>query len=256
MEPRVSVILLAAGYGTRLYPLTKARPKALLPLGEGVVLDVIFQALAEVPGLSQTVLVTNHRFAPHFEKWRRGRAYRCDLVDDGTSSPETRLGAIRDLLLGWQRLPSTDDVVVLGTDNLFTDSLGKMVRVAQTKRPAATIAVHDVESADEARRFGVVQMDGEGRVRRYLEKPAHPPCLTVGLCLYYFPAPCRTNVRAYLEQGGGGDAPGHLLEWLSAREPVYAVMTDGVWFDIGSQDAYHRAARHWSTGIKKGVIYA
>ncbi len=254
MEPRVSAVLLAAGYGTRLYPLTKARPKALLPLGQEVVLDVIFQALAEVPRLSQTVLVTNHRFAPHFEQWRRRRADRCDLVDDGTSSPETRLGAIQDLLLGWERIPSTEDVVVVGTDNLFTGSLGKLVRAAQAKRPSVTIAVHEVDNIQEARRFGVVQMDGEGRVIRCLEKPARPPCLTVGLCLYYFPPPCRAQLQTYLAEGGRGDAPGHFIEWLASREPVYAITIDGTWFDIGSQDVYDHAVRYWKEN--KGAIHA
>ncbi|MBI4353748.1 MAG: nucleotidyltransferase family protein [Candidatus Omnitrophica bacterium] len=254
MEPRVSAILLAAGYGTRLYPLTRTRPKALLPMGREVVLDVIFRALAEVPRLSQTVLVTNHRFAPDFQHWGRKRPYRFELVDDGTSTPETRLGAIRDVLVGWQRLPETDDVLVVGTDNLFTGSLEPMVRFAWTKSPSATVAVARVSQAKEASRFGVIEMEVDGRVIRCLEKPAHPPCLTVGLCLYYFPSSCRTRMEAYVAQSGSGDAPGYFIEWLAAREAVYATVMEGMWCDIGSQDAYDQAVRDWKEN--KGAVHA
>jgi len=248
----VSAILLAAGYGTRLYPLTKDCPKALLPLGQGVVLDAVVDAVETVPGVSRIVLVTNHRFVGQFQAWQAKRGKAIDLVDDGTSTPETRLGAIRDLLLGAARVGRTDDLLVLGTDNLFTWSLADFAAFARTKRPATTIALRQVASIEEARRYGVVQVDPKGRVIRCTEKPAHPTSLTVASCVYYFPPAIRGALEAFVQYKGKVDAPGYFLEWVVGQEPVYGMMTTGAWFDIGSPESYQDVVKRWS-GLASSV---
>lgn len=245
MSRSVSAVLLAAGYGTRLYPLTRDCPKALLPLGEAVLLDPVIENLLAVPGVTKAVLVTNHRFAGQFRHWAAQHRRPLEILDDGTATPQTRLGAVRDLLLALERLPSDEDVVVLGTDNLFTWSLAEFVKFATAKRPAAVIAVRPAASTEEATRCGVVESAGDGRVTRFVEKPAVPPSMTVVLCVYYFPAPLRNRIRQFIQEGGNGDAPGYLIEWLVGREPVYGFMTGGEWFDIGTQDTYQRAVRRW-----------
>lgn len=246
METPLSVILLAAGYGTRLYPLTKDRPKALLPLGRETILDTIIRAVEAVPHVSRTVLVTNHPFAAHFRRWRTRRSSAVDILDDRTETPATRLGAMRDVLLAWEQAAPSDDVLVVGTDNLLTASLAEIVRVAQLKRPAATVAVREAATLRDARQFGVAECDAEGRILRWQEKPSRPSCRTIGLCLYYFPRPLRNQIHTYLAHGGSGDAPGQFVEWLVPRHPVYTIMTEGLWFDIGSQAAYHQARKEWT----------
>ncbi|MBI3088389.1 MAG: nucleotidyltransferase family protein [Candidatus Omnitrophica bacterium] len=251
MSDALSAVLLAAGYGTRLYPLTKDRPKALLPLGDTVLLDPVMDALRAVPGLASMVLVSNHRFAEGFRQWRAQRGLALEVVDDGTDAPETRLGAIRDLLLGLARVPASHDALVLGTDNLFTWSLAEFVRVARTKRPAATVTLRQSPSRDEARRCAVVDVEPDGRVRRYVEKPAEPFSSIVGLCVYYLPSSVRRRVQEFLDQGGQGDAPGYFIEWLVSREPVYGFLTAGEWFDVGTQASYQAAVQRWP-GAERG----
>lgn len=241
-----SVVLLAAGYGTRLYPLTKHRPKALLPLGTGVMLDAIMQAVASIPEVGPIALVSNHQFFPQFQAWQQAQSSRLELIDDGTTSPEARLGAIRDLDLALEKIASSDDVVVLGTDNLFRWSLADFVAFAKTKRPASSVAIREVSSLEEARRYGVVELDAQARVVRCLEKPAQPPSRTVALCVYYFPGTIRDRIRAFMAGGGNVDAPGFFLEWLVRQDQVYGFVTKGEWFDIGSQEAYQQALARWA----------
>ena len=259
----LNAVLLAAGYGTRLYPLTRDCPKALLPLGEAVLLDPMMDNLLAVPGLAKTVLVTNHRFAEGFRQWAAQRRRTLEIIDNGTATPQTRLGAVRDLLLALARVPSDEDVVVLGTDNLFTWSLAEFVEFAMAKRPAAVIALRPAASAEEATRCGVAELAADpstraggpslgmsprglhGRVIRFVEKPAVPPSMTVVLCVYYFPAPLRNRIRQFIQEGGNGDAPGYLIEWLVSREPVHGFMTGGAWFDIGTLETYQLAVQRW-----------
>ncbi len=246
--PTVSVVLLAAGYGTRLYPLTKERSKALLPLGDGVVLDPILETVAGVPRLSKIILVTNHRFAAQFRDWRPRRPIAFDVLDDGTSTPETRLGAIRDLALAMERIPAGEDVVVLGTDNLFSWPLAAFAEFAASKRPASTIAVGEVESWEVARQSGVVELAPDGRVLRLVEKSPQPPSRIIAFCVYYFPTSMRPRIGQFIAGGGNPDAPGYLIEWLVRQDAVYAYLTRGDWFDIGSQEAYQHAQVRWTGG--------
>jgi glucose-1-phosphate thymidylyltransferase len=247
----INVILLAAGYGTRLYPLTKDCPKALLPLGTRVVLDVIVDALTGVPGVRRLALVTNHRFMKQLQAWQSRASIPLGLIDDGTLTPETRLGAIRDLRLGLDWVGLDRDVLVLGTDNLFTWSLADFAAFAHTKRPASTVALRQVRSAEEARRCAVVEVDAEALLVHCVEKPDPerlPPrsSFWVALCVYYFPAPCLGRVDEFLRSGGSVDAPGYFIEWLVEHDRVYGFVTQGTWLDIGSQTAYRQAVQRWA----------
>ncbi len=243
----VSVVLLAAGYGTRLYPLTKNRSKALLPLvGEKVILDAIVDQVKAVPGLSKVTLVTNHVFADHFREWQRRAGVPIDIIDDGTSTPETRLGAIRDLLLCVERLKPPTDVLVLGTDNLFTWSLADFVQSAQAKRPASTMAVREVPTIQEAKKLGIVELGPDQRIVRFVEKPAEPPSRLAALCIYYFPRTMHQRFREFLDGGGNPDAPGFFMEWLVRNDRLFGYVADGEWLDIGSQETYQEAIDRWS----------
>lgn len=239
----ITAVLLAAGYATRLYPLTKDKPKALLPLGDGVILDDI---LAQLPGeVTKTVLVTNRRFVDQFRAWQAGRGALLTILDDGTETAETRLGAIRDLELARTRGGVEGDMVVIGTDNLFTWPLSRFIDQARRHAPAASVALWDAPSVQAATQFGVVQRDPSSRIVAFVEKSPAPPSREVALCVYYFPAPMHHLIQRFLETGENADAPGHFIKWLAAQQPVYGVMMDGAWYDIGSLEVYRKIRSEW-----------
>ena len=265
----VSVILLAAGYGTRLWPLTKDRPKALLPLrypppdrgaGRGargpVILDEIVGALHALPGVRRRLLVTNHRFAAQFRAWRKARGAPIRIVDDRTTTPEDKRGAIWDLRLAARAVPAQDDLLVVGTDNLFRWSLARFVKQAQAHRPAPSLALWKAPSLDDAGRFGVVQRDRSGHIRRFAEKTIPAISRDVAVCVYYLPAAARPRLGEFLRAGGPSDAPGYFFQWL-VREgcPVYGVMMPGAWYDIGTPRAYAAILARWRrAGRRSGIV--
>jgi len=242
---KITAILLAAGYATRLYPLTKHRSKALLPLGDGVILDQIVQALREVPNLRKRVLVANHQFVEQFRAWQDERQVDMEIVDDGTETPEHRLGAIRDLALARQHTDAADDLLVLGTDNLFRWSLAEFVTRAQRHRPHASVALWEAPSADAATQFGVVLQDATNRLTAFVEKSPQPPSREVALCVYYFPAAMGSDIQRFLDDGGSADAPGYFIEWLVRRSTAYGVPMTGAWYDIGTRETYQTVVREW-----------
>ena len=248
----VTTILLAAGYATRLHPLTQDRPKALLPLGRGVMLDEVIATLPEVPDLAKTVLVTNHRFAAQFTAWQRERQAPVQVVDDGTETADTRLGAIRDLELARQSGRAVGDLLVLGTDNLFRWPLARFVAQARRHQPHASVALWQAPSREAATQFGVVQQDATGRITQFVEKSPTPPSASVALCVYYFPEPMGGMMRRFISEGGNTDAPGHFVRWLSEHQPVYGIPMDGAWYDIGTLDAYQAALREWGDPTRPG----
>ena len=241
----VTALLLAAGYATRLYPLTKDRPKALLPLGDGVVLDAVLGALDGIPELTKRILVTNRRFAGQFREWTRTRGDEIILVDDGTETNETRLGAIRDLELARTQGHAEGDLLVLGTDNLFRWSMPEFVAQAQRHRPHASVALWEAPSRESTTAFGVVRLDHTDRITSFVEKPPQPSSTAVALCVYYLPQPTCRRIQQFLDAGGNADAPGYFLEWLIGQEATYGVSMDGVWFDIGSRAAYEAVVKNW-----------
>lgn len=244
----VTVVLLAAGYATRLYPLTKDKPKALLSLDSGVILDQVVSSLKDVPDLRQSFLVTNHRFAEQFRQWQHNHRLPIRVIDDGTETVEARLGAIRDLELVWKQTDQKDDVLVLGTDNLFRWSLASFVKEAQKHRPHPSVALWQAPSRADARQFGVVIRDSTCRVTRFVEKSPDPPSAEVSLCVYYFPAAICGKIRQFIESGENTDAPGHFIAWLSRTGSVYGIMMPGEWHDIGTKEEYQAVLSNWKQG--------
>jgi glucose-1-phosphate thymidylyltransferase len=241
----ITLILLAAGYGTRLYPLTKDKPKALLPLADGVILDAVLKTLPAVPDVRTRVLVTNHRFADQFRDWQKKRGDAVQIVDDGTDTAENRLGAIRDLDLARKDAGAGDDLLVLGTDNVFGWSLADFVAAAKKHHPHPSVALWEASSAEEATQFGVVRRDATARVIEFVEKSKQPPSREVALCVYYFPAPMLGKIQEFLASGENADAPGYFMQWLARRGNVYGIMMPGAWYDIGSLESYNAVLKEW-----------
>lgn len=242
----VTAVLLAAGYATRLYPLTKDCPKALLPLARGTILDAVTSSLPRIKGLRRTILVTNHRFAEAFREWQCTRNAKVLILNDGTESAETRFGAIRDLQLARNETDSRDDLLVVGTDNLFHWSLGEFVVKAQRHRPEPTVALWEAPSTKDATQFGVVVRDQASRITRFTEKSPEPPSQEVALCVYYFPAAMADKIQAFIQAGENCDAPGYFIQWLVRHGVVFGEMMPGAWYDIGTLEAYETVMKEWS----------
>jgi glucose-1-phosphate thymidylyltransferase len=238
----VKAIILAAGYATRLYPLTRDRPKHLLEVGGRTILDRLLNRLEGIE-LDRIYVVTNAKFADDFRAWARDRP-DIVVIDDGTTSDEDKLGAIGDLGFVIQREQLDDDLLVAAGDSLFSDSLVGFAGFAR-KKGAPAIAVYDAGSLEAIRRYSSVGVDEEDRVVFFEEKPQEPRSTLAGIALYIYPRETLSLVRAYLDGGNNPDQPGRLVEWLHTRVPVYAWRVPGRWLDIGSAETL-AAADHES----------
>lgn len=228
-------VILAAGYATRLRPLTDDVPKHLLPVGERPMLDWVLDAVREVSEVDEVHLVTNSRFAPAFEQWAQTNGV--EVYDDGTSSNEDRLGAVGDLRLAIEEAGLGDDeLAVLAGDNLFDFSLPRFVEWWRSKpQPASAVPLHDVGDLDLAKQYGIADTDAEERIVQFIEKPSDPPS-TLASTLIYLVSPAHVRlVATYLEEGMSPDNAGSFLGWLAAREPVYGYRFEGSWYDIGDR---------------------
>ena len=226
----MQALILAAGYATRLRPLTDDRPKMLLPLAERPMLDYLVDRIREVPEVDEIHLVTNARFAGAFRDWAPA-----DVVvhDDGTTSNEDRLGAIGDIAFAIREggLEGADLLIVAG-DNLIGYSLADFVSFWRAKDGSA-IAVREIDDRSLLTQYGVVELDGDDRVVGLEEKPAEPRSDLAATASYLYLGAHLALLPRYLEEGNPPDAPGNLMVWLYTREPVYGYRAEGEWHDIG-----------------------
>ncbi|MDD5085258.1 MAG: nucleotidyltransferase family protein [Candidatus Omnitrophica bacterium] len=246
----MNVVLLCAGYATRLYPLTLDRPKPLLELAGKPIIEHILGRLKSVSGqVDKIAVVTNAKFRPHFEEWAKSVSFpvKIDVVNDGTTSNETRLGAIGDLELAIDKGMKDKDILVLAGDNVFTFDLAPFIKEAEGHRPSITVGVSDVKDTALAKQFGIVKFDGKKRIELFVEKPQNPPSTMASLALYYFPKESLRLLDLY-ERQGEQDAPGYFISWLIGRETVFAYPFEGTWFDIGTKPGLELAGeffRKW-----------
>lgn len=244
----MKAVILAAGYATRLYPLTLDRPKALLSVGGRPMLDRLLDQLEVVDGLDEVYVVTNSKFAGAFRDWAAGRSGPAvRIVDDGTIDEESRLGAIGDLDLTIRQARLDDDVLVLAGDNLFSESIAPFPVFALGKGGAA-LGVYDVGDLETIRRYAVIELDGDDRVTLLEEKPDEPRSTLAGIALYFYPRSALGLVAEYLAEGNNPDQPGRLVQWLYPRTPVYGWRVPGRWYDVGSKETLAEADRAFSSG--------
>ena len=236
-------IVLAAGYGTRLYPLTENTPKALLPVGNQTILGHLEKKLA-VPGMqvARVVLVSNHRFAEKFTAWagQPAHAVSWTVLDDGSTSDENRLGSMGDLAFAIKAGSADDDLLVLGSDNLFEDELTGLVDFAR-KKSAVTLGAIELPDRKLAAQYGVLTADAQDRIVRFTEKPAQPDSSLISTAIYFFPRKAVGRVLEYVSSEKATDKLGSFISWLVSREPVFAVRFLGRWFDIGDIASYTHA---------------
>jgi glucose-1-phosphate thymidylyltransferase len=230
----MKALILAAGYATRLRPLTDTWAKELLPVGGRPIIDRILDNLAEVAEVDEVHVVTNARKAQAFNDWAQGRDVT--IHDDGTTSNDDRLGAIGDMLFVVDRIGADDDLLVIAGDNLFDFHISDLVGFWRAKGVASAVAVRDVGSLELARQYGVVELDPGGRIVSFVEKPAEPASTLAATATYLYHREHVPLVRTYLEDEPGADQPGRFVAWLHTRAPVYGWAFGEPWFDIGDHE--------------------
>jgi glucose-1-phosphate thymidylyltransferase len=230
----MNAIILAAGYATRLRPLTDTWAKELLPVGGRPIIDRIVEGLSAVDEIDAVHVVTNARKAPAFHEWAEGRDVT--VHDDGTTSNDDRLGAIGDMQFVIDSAGIHDDLLVIAGDNLFDFSLPNFVSFWRSKGRASAVAVRDVGSLELAAQYGIVALDGDGRVTDFVEKPADPPSTLAATATYLFHREHAALIEGYLAAGQPADQPGRFVAWLQREEPVYGWVFDSTWYDIGNQE--------------------
>ena len=223
----MKALILAAGYATRLRPLTDTIPKQLLPVGGRPMVDWILDRVVETSA-DEVHLVTNARFAPDFERWAEGKDVH--VHDDGTTSNEDRLGAIGDIAF----VGLDDDLLAIAGDNLFDYSLAEYESYWRAKG-GSCVAVQDVGNLELAKKYGIVDVDEHDRIINFVEKPKRPPTTLCATATYLYRRDHAALVSTYLEEGNPPDQPGNFVAWLHKREPVYAYRFPGEWYDIGDQ---------------------
>lgn len=243
----MKVVLLAAGYATRLYPLTLTVAKPLLPVAGKPMINYVLDNLAPIRGIDHVYVVTNAKFAEQFQTWANayrshGADLRFTIVNDKSTDDSNKLGAIGDLHLVLQQQNLQDDILVVAGDNLFSQSLKAFGEVCQQRR-APVLGVYDVGSMDEVKKYNNIRLAQDGRIIHFEEKPAQPSSSLIGIALYYYPNAVLPLIRQYITEGNNPDQPGRLVQWLYPRTPFYTWQVPGLWFDIGSKETLAEANR-------------
>ena len=244
----MNVLILAAGYATRLYPLTLNRAKPLLEVAGKPMLEWVIDNLAPIEGIEKVCVVTNQKFAADFQAWAdhyhaSHPKLTFEIINDGSTSDADKLGAIGDINLSIDRagLDSSGLIVVAG-DNLFSESLEAFGRVtADLNTPV--LGVYDVGSLDEAKKYGVIAVDDSGVITSFEEKPKEPKSTLIGIALYYYPKETVAQFKTYLNEGNNPDQPGRFVQWLYQRTKVHTWEVPGTWFDVGSKETLEEANR-------------
>jgi len=248
----MKALIMAAGYATRLYPLTKDRAKPLLPVGGKPIIGYIADALDSVREIDHIYVVTNSRFAASFRDWagaRKGKS-PVEIIDDGTKSDEDKLGAIGDIRFVLDSKCVDDDLLVVLGDNLFDLDLKDIVRYFKGR--GITVGAYDVRDREAAKLYGILAVDSDSRVVDFKEKPSDPPSTLAAMGMYLFPREKLKLFQTYAEEGNKMDAPGYYVRWLHTREPVYAYVFRGVWYDIGDLEMYRKADALYAAKAGKG----
>ena len=226
----MKAIILAAGYATRLYPLTQNFPKPLLPVGGKPILDWLLSDIYS--SVEEFIVVTNHKFVGEFEKWSRGRVR---VIDDGTESNETRLGAVKDIQLAVEGIE--DDVFVMAGDNVLDFSLQPFISYASSVGTSCVMA-HKEERLEALRKTAVIMVDEENRITSYEEKPQEPRGHLAVPPFYYYKHTDIIRIQEALDEGLNPDAPGSFAAWLSRHTPMHAWLMTGSRHDIGDMASY------------------
>ncbi|MDT3386382.1 MAG: NTP transferase domain-containing protein [Bacteroidota bacterium] len=237
-------IVIAAGYATRLGELTKNFPKPLLKIGNSTILGRMLDDIDKIDEIDEHIIITNHRFANIFEEWAECQTYKkpITIVDDGTSTNETRLGAVCDLLYAMDKLGIDDDLLVVAADNILMFSFKEFVEFAKAKETSC-IMCHEQPSIELLQRTGVVTLDENNKVLNMEEKPRNPKSHWAVPPFYIYLRKDLDIVRSSVANGCGKDAPGNLAHYMVDNTIMHAWPMSAGRFDIGSLDSYEEAKK-------------
>lgn len=237
-------LILAAGYATRLYPLTENFPKPLLKVGDKTILDWLIDDIGDA--VDRFVVISNHKFAGHFEKWAEGR--NITVVDDGTSTNETRLGAVCDIRFAQEKLGLQDDLLILAGDNVLDFSLRSFVDYAKQKGTSCTMRYWETDEK-KLRKAGVSEVGEDDVLLNMEEKPEHPKSNWCTPPFYYYLAKDAARIGEAIVDGCGTDAPGSLVMWMCKHTVVHSMVMPGKRYDIGNLASYEQVQAEY-----KGIM--
>lgn len=242
----MKLVVLAAGYASRLHPLTLTQPKSLLEVAGRSILDRLSENLAAIDAIDRVFVVSNQKFASRFAQWANAKAEslrkRIIVVNDGSTSKADRLGAIGDLAFVIRERRVYDDVIVVAGDNLFSQPLELFGDYCQEVN-APVLGVYDVGRLESAKNYSAVHIDMEGQITSFEEKPQAPETTLIGTALYYYPKAVLPMIHTYLAGGNNRDKPGHFIQWLYPRRPVSTWSVPGIWYDVDSKETLEEASR-------------
>lgn len=240
-------LILAAGYATRLYPLTENFPKPLLKVGDKTILDHLTDDIVSGGKITEFVAISNHKFAHHFEEWAKTKSYKITVVDDGTDSNETRLGAVMDIKFAIDKLSIKDDVLIIAGDNVLDFSLNKFVDYALGKGTSCVMRYFEADQK-KLSKTGVLELDGD-RIIGMEEKPEKPKSNWCCPPFYIYKYEDIADVDKAVKDGCGTDAPGSYVSWLCKKTEVNAMQMPGSRYDIGNLESYEKVQNEY-----KGII--
>ena len=235
-------IILAAGYATRMYPLTLNYPKPLLEVGGKKIIDWLIEDL-EKAGVERTVVVSNHKFISQFQAWAEGRE-NITVLDDGSEDNDHRLGAVKDIEFAIEKANSDDDIVVLAGDNVLNFSLSSFIEYGR-KRKTSCIMRHEEKDENKLRKTGVIEIDEDELVLNMEEKPKEPKSNWAVPPFYYYTKEDKDLIKEGIASGCGTDAPGSFVSWLVKTRPVHAYRMIGERFDVGSIEGYEKIKKEY-----------
>lgn len=241
-------LILAAGYATRLYPLTENFPKPLLKVQGKAILDWLIDDLDVSGTIDEYVVISNHKFAHHFTAWAAEKTQRITVVDDGTSSNETRLGAVKDIQFALDALNIQGDILVMAGDNLLDFSLTKFIDYALEKKTSCIMRYYEA-SHQKLLKSGVVTLDENERVLKMTEKSQTPATNWCVPAFYYYTASDAARIPEGIAFGCHTDAPGSYVAWLCDKAPIYAMEMPGKRYDIGNLESYELVQEEY-----KGIV--
>lgn len=237
-------LILAAGYATRLYPLTENFPKPLLKVQEKTILDWLVDDIDTLGVIDEYVVISNHKYAHHFEDWAKTKNQRITVVDDGTDSNETRLGAVKDIQFAIDQLGIDDEMLVIAGDNVLDFSLTKFISYAKEKGTSCIMRYYEPSEA-KLRKCGVVLPDENDKILDMAEKPQEPKSHWCCPPFYFYTQEDAKMVDKGIELGCGIDAPGSYIAWLCTQTPVHAMEMPGKRYDIGNLQSYEQVQKEY-----------
>lgn len=232
-------LILAAGYATRLYPLTENYPKPLLYVGEKTILDWLVDDIHGANAVDEYVVISNHKYAHHFDSWAKSKKQQITVVDDGTDTNETRLGAVKDIQFAIGKLALDDDMLVIAGDNVLDFSLTRFISYAKEKQTSCVMRYYEPDTK-RLLKSGVVTMDANDKIIKMTEKSPAPETHWCCPPFYYYTAEDAKLVKKGIESGCGTDAPGSYIAWLCKQTVVHAMEMPGKRYDIGNLESYEK----------------